>query len=184
MISGSRPYLPDVLPAGLPISRIRQKIDAALLTRIDTALQIIRDLLAQRWAERPYYAEWLGDHHVAVWLGKAVEVRKIGKMQVQIDLGAERLIAAEKGTERIAIEIKTFGGLSFITALYEAVGKYIIYRNVLRRTQPDRLLFLALPESIFDRFFEESVIRDTVQEENINLVLYNQTDKLITRWIK
>ena len=109
---------------------------------------------------------------------------KIGKMQVQIDLGAERLIAAEKGTERIAIEIKTFGSLSFITALYEAIGKYIIYRNVLKRIQPDRILFLALPESIFDRFFEESVIQETVQEEGINLILYNQTDKLITRWIR
>lgn len=109
---------------------------------------------------------------------------KIGKMQVQIDLGAERLIAAEKGSERIAIEIKTFGSLSFITALYEAIGKYIIYRNVLKRIQPDRMLFLALPESIFDRFFEESVIQETVQEEGINLILYNQTDKLITRWIR
>lgn len=109
---------------------------------------------------------------------------KIGKMQVQIDLGAERLIAAEKGSERIAIEIKTFGSLSFITALYEAVGKYIIYRNVLKQIQPDRVLFLALPESIFDRFFEEDIIRDTVQEEKINLILYNHTDKLITRWIK
>jgi hypothetical protein len=109
---------------------------------------------------------------------------KIGKMQVQIDLGAERLIAAEKGTERIAIEIKTFGNLSFITALYEAVGKYIIYRNVLKRLRSDRILYLALPESIFNRFFEEDVIQDTVKEEKINLLLYNQTDKLITRWIK
>lgn len=109
---------------------------------------------------------------------------KIGKMQVQIDLGAERLIAAEKGSERIAIEIKTFGSLSFITALYEAVGKYIIYRNVLKSLQPDRVLFLALPETIFERFFEESFIRETVQEEGINLILYNQTDKLITRWIR
>ncbi len=109
---------------------------------------------------------------------------KIGKMQVQMDLGAERLIAAEKGSERIAIEIKTFGNLSFITALYEAVGKYIIYRNVLKRLQPDRMLFLALPETIFERFFEESFIQETVQEERINLILYNQSDKLITRWIR
>ena len=28
---------------------------------------------------------------------------KIGNMQVQIDLGAERLIAAERGTDKIAI---------------------------------------------------------------------------------
>ncbi len=88
MISGHRPYLPDVLPAGLPISRLRQKIDAALLTRIDAALQIIRDLerseLAQLWSESPHYADWLADHHVLVWLGKAVEVRK---METRVQLG-------------------------------------------------------------------------------------------------
>ena len=63
---------------------------------------------------------------------------KIGNTQVQIDLGAERLIAAERGNEKIAVEIKTFSNQSFITAFYEAVGKYIVYRNVLRLLQPER----------------------------------------------
>ena len=93
---------------------------------------------------------------------------KIGNMQVQIDLGAERLIGAERGTDKIAIEIKTFGSLSFITSLYEAVGKYIIYRNVLALRDPERLLYLAVPESIYSRFFEEQVIQKTMQEENLN----------------
>ena len=46
---------------------------------------------------------------------------KVGNVSVQIDLGAERLIAAERGTDKIAIEIKTFGNLSFITAQYEVI---------------------------------------------------------------
>ncbi len=108
---------------------------------------------------------------------------KIGKVQVQMDLGAERLIAAERGTEKIAIEIKTFGSLSFITALYEAVGKYIIYRNVLKLIQPERKLYLAIPESIFHRFFEETVIQKTMQEEQFQLVIYNQTTQTIEQWI-
>jgi len=108
---------------------------------------------------------------------------KIGKVQVQIDLGAERLIAAERGTEKIAVEIKTFGSLSFITALYEAVGKYIIYRNVLKLIQPERKLYLAVPESIFHRFFEETVIQKTMQEEQFQLVIYNQTTQTIEQWI-
>jgi len=108
---------------------------------------------------------------------------KIGKVQVQIDLGAERLIAAERGTEKIAVEIKTFGSLSFITALYEAIGKYIIYRNVLKLIQPERKLYLAVPESIFHRFFEETVIQKTMQEEQFQLVIYNQTTQTIEQWI-
>ncbi len=108
---------------------------------------------------------------------------KVGKVQVQIDLGAERLIAAERGTEIIAVEIKTFGNLSFITALYEAVGKYIIYRNVLKLIQPERKLYLAVPESIYHRFFEETVIQKTMQEEGFQLVIYNQLTQTIEQWI-
>ena len=108
---------------------------------------------------------------------------KIGKVQVQIDLGAERLIAAEKGEERIAIEIKTFGNVSFITALYEAIGKYIVYRNVISLSQSDRTLFLAIPENIYNRFFDEKVIRKTIEDEKIKLVIYNQLTQTITQWV-
>jgi glucose-6-phosphate 1-dehydrogenase len=108
---------------------------------------------------------------------------KIGKMQVQIDLGAERLIAAERGTDKIAIEIKTFGSLSFITSLYEAVGKYIIYRNVLAMREPERILYLAVPENIYNRFFEELVIQKTMKDEKFKLVIYNQITQMISQWV-
>jgi len=108
---------------------------------------------------------------------------KIGNVSVQIDLGAERLIAAERGKDKIAIEIKTFGSLSFITALYEAIGKYIIYRNVLSLREAERILYLAVPENIYTRFFEEQVIQKTLQEEKFKLVVYNQTSQVITQWI-
>jgi XisH protein len=38
-----------------------------------------------------------------------------GGTKFEIDLGAERLIAADRGTEHIAVEIKTFAGESLIT---------------------------------------------------------------------
>lgn len=83
----------------------------------------------------------------------------IGDLQVHIDLGAEQLIAAERSMDKIAIEIKTFGNLSFITALYEAVGKYIIYRNVLKIREPERTLFLAVPERTFNLFFKGEIVQ-------------------------
>lgn len=108
---------------------------------------------------------------------------KVGSVSVQIDLGAERLIAAERGEDKIAIEIKIFGNLSFITALYEAIGKYIIYRNVLSLRDPERVLYLAVPENIYTRFFEEQVIQKTLQEEKFKLVIYNQATQIISQWI-
>lgn len=108
---------------------------------------------------------------------------KIGNVQVQIDLGAERLIAAERGSDKIAIEIKTFGGASLVTSLYEAVGKYIIYRNVLSIREPERILYLAVPENIYSVYFGEQVIQKTMKEEKFKLVIYDQLTEIITQWV-
>jgi hypothetical protein len=108
---------------------------------------------------------------------------KVGNVSVQIDLGAERIVAAERGADKIAVEIKTFSKLSFITALYEAVGKYVVYRNMLAMREPNRILYLAVPENIYNRFFEEPVIQRTMQEEKFKIVLYNQATDIITQWI-
>ena len=109
---------------------------------------------------------------------------KVGKIQVQIDLGAELILGAERGTDKIAVEIKTFSNDSFITALYEAVGKYVVYRNVLKIIEPERVLFLAVPESVYERYFSELVIQKTLQEEQFKVVIYNQQTQIITKWIE
>lgn len=41
----------------------------------------------------------------------------------EIDLGAERIIGAEKGAEKIAIEIKSFISKSFLHEFFRAVGQ-------------------------------------------------------------
>jgi len=109
---------------------------------------------------------------------------KTGTIQVQIDLGAERVIAAQKGDEKIAVEIKTFGSLSFITALYEAIGKYIVYRNILETLEPERTLFLAVPNAVHKRFFEESILLKIMKKEQLLLLIYDEQNKTISEWIK
>jgi hypothetical protein len=44
---------------------------------------------------------------------------------VLVDLGAERLIAAQRGDEKIAVEIKSFTGPSAIHEMQMALGQYI-----------------------------------------------------------
>jgi XisH protein len=53
---------------------------------------------------------------------------KWGRATVQIDLGAERLIAAEKDDQRIAVEIKSFVGRSGIDDWENALGQLVLYR--------------------------------------------------------
>jgi hypothetical protein len=44
-----------------------------------------------------------------------------------VDLGAERLIAAEKASRKIAVEVKSFVSGSKMTDLENALGQYTLY---------------------------------------------------------
>ena len=47
---------------------------------------------------------------------------QVEELTIKIDLGAEKLIAAEKEGQKIAVEIKSFIGHSVITDSYLAIG--------------------------------------------------------------
>ncbi len=47
---------------------------------------------------------------------------RLGDDQLRIDLAAERLIAAERKQEKIAVEVKSFVGASAITDFHTALG--------------------------------------------------------------
>lgn len=64
-----------------------------------------------------------------------------GGKDYYVDLGAERLIAAEKLGRRIAVEVKSFLGNSVVDDMEKALGQYLIYRSIMLRRQPDRELF-------------------------------------------
>jgi hypothetical protein len=65
-------------------------------------------------------------------------------VDVYIDLAAEKLVAAEKGGEKIAVEIKSFLRSSAIYELHLAVGQFINDRSLLKQTELDRILSLAM----------------------------------------
>ena len=44
-----------------------------------------------------------------------------------VDLGAEKVIAAEKGGEKIVIEIKSFIGASLVSDFHTALGQFLNY---------------------------------------------------------
>lgn len=108
---------------------------------------------------------------------------KVGKIPIQIDLGAELLIGAEKEGTKIAVEIKTFGRASFITAFHEAVGKYIVYRTVLKHILSDRVLYLAIPEDTYAEFGSEPIVKSLFSEYDFKIIIYEPANQFITEWI-
>ena len=87
-----------------------------------------------------------------------------GKKDLYVDLGASSSLAAEKGERRIAVEIKSFLGKSEIDDLEKALGQFALYRSVLARREPDRTLFLAVPDDVLATY---STSRRTIDRERL-----------------
>lgn len=100
-----------------------------------------------------------------------------------IDLGAERLLAAEKGREKIAIEIKSFRRASEMKDLEEALGQFVLYEHLLNRYEPERKLYLAVSEEIRQSVFEEEAGTVLIEDQIIRLFSFNPTEEVIVKWI-
>ena len=100
-----------------------------------------------------------------------------------VDLGAERLIAAEKGIEKIAIEIKSFRSASDMKDLEEAVGQFVLYEHLLNRYEPDRKLYLAIPENVRNAVFEEEAGQVLLEDKILRLLTFDITTEEVVKWI-
>jgi hypothetical protein len=105
-----------------------------------------------------------------------------GLKDVFVDLGAERLVAAEKGDERIAVEIKSFQGTSDIRDLENAIGQYVFYRSLLTRFEPGRKIYLAVPHSAFNNTFQEPIARPVLVDQAIALIAFDPQKEVIVQW--
>ncbi|HAK76391.1 MAG TPA: XisH protein, partial [Runella sp.] len=109
---------------------------------------------------------------------------KIDEVGYEIDLGAEPLIAAEKDNARIAVEVKSFVGPSTINEFHKAVGQFNDYYVALEIQDPERVLFLAIPEEVWLRFFQKRVIQKSLERIRAKIVVYNPDENRIVEWIK
>jgi XisH protein len=109
---------------------------------------------------------------------------KVGGIYQEIDLAAEKLIAAERGSDKIAIEVKSFIDKSHLTNFHEALGKFRNYRRALRKKDPERILYLAIPEPVYNKFFTKEFIQEAIVEEELLLAIYSVTETIIVSWIK
>ncbi|WP_414516335.1 element excision factor XisH family protein [Nostoc sp. PCC 9305] len=105
-----------------------------------------------------------------------------GTLELYIDLGAEKIIAAEKQGQKIAVEIKSFLSPSKITELYAALGQFIIYRIALQKKEANRTLYLAVPSTVYNEFFLLPFIQSVIQINQLCLVIYNIEQEVIDQW--
>lgn len=105
-----------------------------------------------------------------------------GPTNVYVDLGAERILAAERGAEKIAVEVKGFGGASEIHELETAVGQYAFYRSLLSRSEPERKLYLAVPNAVFQSTLSLPAARIVLEDLSIAVVAFDLQQELLVQW--
>ena len=106
-----------------------------------------------------------------------------GRRKMLIDLAAEKLLLAEKGTSKIAIEVKSFVRTSSLEDLYNAVGQFILYRKALRKTEPARDLYLAIRQEVYDELFDDPNEDSLVLEDGIKVIVFAPETMEIVLWI-
>lgn len=107
-----------------------------------------------------------------------------GIRKIYVDLAAERrLLAAEKGSEKIAVEIKSFVGVSKMNELENAIGQYVVYRTYLREIEPERVLFLAVDGETFSEIFYDISGRILLDVNDIKVMVVDTDGEEIVQWI-
>ncbi len=106
-----------------------------------------------------------------------------GGTETYIDIAAEKVFIAEKEGRKIAVEVKSFVGKSNLSELEKAVGQFIIYRLAMRKEEPERELFLAVGEKIYNKLFLNPDVIELIETEDLKVVVFNEANEVIVRWI-
>lgn len=103
-----------------------------------------------------------------------------------IDIGAERIVAAERDGERIAVEIKSFISLSAVQDLKEAVGQFWLYDLALRQSanEADRGLYLAVRQTVYEEVFVDGIGKLFLNNRALRLIIFDPDQEEIVKWIK
>lgn len=108
---------------------------------------------------------------------------KLTNRNIFIDLGAEKIIAAERENRKIAVEVKSFVGLSLLTDFCDALGKYQLYFMAMKRRIPDRTLYLAMPDESYRMLANDDMFLEILNELGIKFILFDPINEKITSWI-
>ncbi len=93
------------------------------------------------------------------------------------------MLAARRGKDLIAVEIKSFLGSSYIYDFYEALGQYLTYLRALKIKEPERKLILAVPQKAYKSFFIRPDVQAALDDFNLNVLVYDAKKQIIVKWI-
>ena len=110
-------------------------------------------------------------------------ILRLGGTDLKADLGAEKTFAAQKEGRKIAIELKEFTAISGVSELEKTMGQLQLYQWALDVQEPDRMLFLAVNQTAYRKYFLKPLFQLAVERNKINLIIYRPDLEEIVQWI-
>ncbi|WP_242045728.1 MULTISPECIES: XisH family protein [unclassified Calothrix] len=95
----------------------------------------------------------------------------------------EKPIAAERQGQKIVVEIKSFVGKSQMYDFHNALGQYIVYRNLIQVSEPEYNLYLAIDDIVYFNFFQRPSIQLIIRQNNLQLMIVDTEQEQIVQWI-
>lgn len=101
-----------------------------------------------------------------------------------IDLESEPVILAEKEGEKIAVEVKSFTQAAIRMAFYEALGQYLGYSMAMKEVDVAQNFYLAISKEIRHHLEDYSIIKQSIKEQKVKLLIFDLATQKIIEWIK
>ncbi|MFN4256946.1 MAG: element excision factor XisH family protein [Saprospiraceae bacterium] len=102
----------------------------------------------------------------------------------EIDLGSEKIFLAERGPEKIAVEVKSFIARSLSYEFHRAFGQYTVYVDAMLEQEPDRTIFLAVPIDVYDTLFTRPFYVKFLERHPMRLLVFDPSANQIVQWKK
>lgn len=106
-----------------------------------------------------------------------------GADNVFADLAAERPFTAERGSEKIIVEVKSFTGRSTIQDFKTTLGQYMLYLPAIAKLVPEYKLYVAISEATYYSDLQRDIVRLAVQEYKLPFIVVNIVTQEVIQWI-
>jgi len=74
-------------------------------------------------------------------------------------------------------------GTSFVNEFHKAIGQFINYRYALQKKEPARVLYLAIPDETYRKYFVVPFVQEIIANNQIKLLVYEIETEEIVQWI-
>jgi hypothetical protein len=123
--------------------------------------QIVRALEKDGWAVQPRSPRLIVKERLVI-----------------IDIQAARV---EDASSVLLVEVKCFPDQKSTSDLYIAFGQYILYRALLAELELGIPLYLAVPEDVYQKVFDDVVLR-AVKDNAVSLIIVDLEQEMISQW--